>query len=93
MSTDNVEATEAVTTEAPGVEATFYDGWGDDLKDDPSLSKFKDEQEIFRSYKELQKTVGYKGDIPKPEAEADEWDTFYGKLGKPADQAGYAHWF
>lgn len=94
---DNAPAVEA-TTEAPVTESVetstetpsnFYDGWADDLKADPSLSKFKDEQEVFRSYRELQKLVGYKGDIPAPDAEDGQWSEFWGKMGRPEDKSGY----
>ena len=49
---DNVEATEPVTTETPTEvvetvtnDGKFYDSWSDDLKNNPSLSKFENEEE------------------------------------------------
>jgi len=87
---DNAPAAEA-TTEAPTTETpvNFYDSWDDDLKSNPSLSKFTDEQSIFRSYNELQKMVGYKGDIPAVDADEADWNAFYGKLGRPETKDGY----
>ena len=91
---DNAPATETVVTEAPTEEVTeesgkFYDSWSEESRNDPSLSKFENGEEIYKSYLEVQKLVGYKGDIPKVDAEAEEWNTFYGKLGRPEEKSGY----
>ena len=49
----------------------------------------KDATEVGKYIKELQSFAGKKGDIPKPDATEEEWDEFYGKLGRPENTDGY----
>ncbi len=92
---DNAPATDQVITEAPiesaPAEARFYDGWSEESMGNPNFDKFKDgtSEDLFKSYAEQSKLVGWKGDIPSQDAEPDEWNAFYSKMGKPEDTSGY----
>ena len=49
----------------------------------------KDATEVGKYIKELQSFAGKKGDIPKSDATEEEWNEFYGKLGRPESTDGY----
>ena len=49
----------------------------------------KDATEVGRYIKELQSFAGKKGDIPKPDASQEEWDSFYTKMGRPESVDAY----
>jgi hypothetical protein len=60
-----------------------------ELQSHKSWSKFKTPQELAKSYSELEKLVGKKGEIPKQDATKEEWDLFYSKLGRPEKVEDY----
>lgn len=87
-------AIEPATTEA--VKETTTDDWksfidtlDEDIKGSRSLEKFKTTQELARSYTELSKLVGKKGEIPRDDASGEEWSEFYNKLGRPESPDQY----
>ena len=60
------------------------------LRTHPSLEKFKEPGEVFKSYVELEKLVGAKGVIlPGEKATPEEIDKFYNALGRPEKPEGY----
>lgn len=61
----------------------------ENIKADKSWAKFKNPADLAKSYLELQKMVGKKGEIPSDEAAPELWNEFYSKLGKPEKADGY----
>lgn len=68
-----------------GQAANWRDSLPDDLKNDPTLSKFSDVQNLSKAYIEAQKAIGKKG-IIKPSAgdTPEAWKAFREALGVPA---------
>jgi hypothetical protein len=65
-------------------------GLSDDLRANPSITKFKSAEAMGQSYLELQKTLGTdKVTLPGKDAKPEEMDAFYSKLGRPENVAGY----
>lgn len=64
----------------------------EDLRDNPSLVKFKDESSLAKSYLELQKTLG-SARLEKPSESwtPEQWDKFYNELGRPESADKYAY--
>lgn len=85
----NVDAGEGnvETEEKP---KSWYDGLDADLKNDPSITKFKDPTALAKSYRELQKMIGKeKIVIPTEKSTPEEWNEFYKKVGRPEELTGY----
>lgn len=60
------------------------------IKDNPSLSKFKDPGALAKSYLELEKKIGAKGiAIPGKDAKADDFVAVMDQLGRPKDASEY----
>ncbi len=53
------------------------------------LDKFKDLPTFVKSHAELEAFQGQSVRIPKADAKPEEWQAFYGKLGRPATPAEY----
>ena len=86
----NTSAVDAPIVETPTQEAPigysmedFIGTMDEDIQGNKSWEKFKSPQDMAKSYIELQKLVGVKGDIPNSDATDEDWNSFYGKLGKP----------
>jgi hypothetical protein len=87
---------EQVTEES--VESTFLGSEGssdnldwkstlpDDLKNDPTLSNFKDVESLAKTVVHQQKQMGNRIPLPKTE---EEFGELYDKLGRPTDANGY----
>ena len=58
----------------------------DDLKNDPTVSNFKDLQSVFKTLVHQQKQLGGRISIPK---NTEEYDDLYQKLGRPDTSDGY----
>jgi hypothetical protein len=63
---------------------------------DPSLAKYKNADEFFKGYQNLQEMVGKKEivqvngiQIPKEDAAPEEWNSFYNSLGRPESADKY----
>lgn len=70
---------------------SWYETLDSDLKNNPSIQKFKDPAALAKSYVELQKMVGKdKVVIPTAKSTPAEWDAFYDKVGRPSDVNEYA---
>lgn len=54
-----------------------------------ALEKFKEPAAAIKSLVELESYQGQSVRIPKPDAKPEEWQAFYGKLGRPASAAEY----
>lgn len=68
---------------------TFIEGLDDVTKQDEYLKRFESPKELAKSYVELRKLVGRKAEVPKEDASSDEWNEFYGKIGRPETAEGY----
>lgn len=78
-----------VATNTPMSMEDFVKTLDEGIRDSKSFSKFTNVQDLAKSYTELEKLVGAKGDIPKAEADQSEWGDFWKKLGKPENVADY----
>lgn len=94
----NEEVVEEVAEETPVEESSesFVDNMLSQIDNEDIKSagfwknlEGKDANEVGKYIKELQSFAGKKGDIPKPDATQEEWDSFYQKLGRPSDIEGY----
>lgn len=73
-----------------GQQATWRDTLPDDLKADPTLSKYSDISNLAKAHIELQKKFGQKGVFkPAAGASADEIKAFREALGIPTDPEKY----
>ena len=77
-----VSGTSVANTSAPD----WREGLPDDLKNAPSLVKFKDQASLVKSYLESEKAFSSRVAIPKDDAADTEWDAFYKKIGRPEDK-------
>jgi hypothetical protein len=72
-------------------------GWHDrlpqDLKGNATLAKFKDQNEVYPAYIELERKLSEMGEnsvtIPGEDASDEDWSRFYSKLGRPESIDGY----
>ncbi len=71
--------------------STWRDKLPESLKTAKTLEKFKSEQDLAKSYVELE-TRFRTGEIAKPtdDATPEEWDKFYAKVGRPKQADDYA---
>ena len=85
VSSDNL-----ISEEAPVAEETWQgQHLPEDLRENETLSKFKDVGSLSSSYLELQKMVGSRDKIPTEESTEDEVNSFYNKLGRPESPDAY----
>lgn len=69
----------------------WYEKLDPDLKNNPSIQKFKDPASLAKSYVELQKMVGKdKVVLPTSKSTPAEWEAFYEKIGRPKDINEYS---
>lgn len=67
----------------------FLSSLPEDLRADPSLSKFKSNGDLGKSYLELQKKMGSAIKVPGADAKPEDWDKIYTTLGRPEKPEGY----
>jgi len=79
------QAQEKGDTSAPAKD-DWREGLPDDLKNSPSLVKFKDKASLARSYLEGEKALSWRVAIPKENANEAELEAFYKKIGRPEDK-------
>lgn len=84
----------APATEAPAAAAPAAPSWRDsiaeDLRADPSLTKFSTLDDLAKSYKHLERSFGSnKISIPSEHATEDDWKQVYRKLGQPEKLEDY----
>ena len=84
------QATEEVTEQA-FVESMLSQIDDEDIKSAGFWKNLegKDANEVGKYIKELQSFAGKKGDIPSKDASEEEWNEFYGKMGRPDSIEGY----
>jgi hypothetical protein len=62
----------------------FYDGFSPEVRNHPSIKKFKSAEEMGKGYLNLEKKIGEKGIIkPREGAPKEEVDAYYQALGRP----------
>lgn len=71
-------------------DTSWYDNFDADLKNHPSVTKFESQEELAKSYVNLEKMVGKdKIVVPTEKSTPEEWADFYSKTGRPAEMTGY----
>jgi len=86
----NVDAGENEQGQEKEVSKNWFDELDPDLKNHPSITKFKDPKGLAKSYVELQKMIGKdKITIPTEKSTPEEWNEFYKKVGRPEEMTGY----
>jgi len=81
--------TQSATTpeEAP---ARFVDSLAEDIRNEPSLQNIQDLDQLAKGYVHAQRMVGAdKIALPNKHATEDDWNQFYGKLGRPDSPEAY----
>jgi hypothetical protein len=78
-------ATPPATPPAP--DGQWFDGFADEVKNDPSVQKFGSSEELAKSYINAQKLIG-RDKIPMPVTD-DDWADTWNRLGRPEDVGGY----
>ena len=77
----------ATTTEGP---ARFIDSLAEDVRNEPSLQNIQDLDQLAKGYVHAQRMVGAdKIALPNKHATEDDWNQFYGKLGRPDSPEAY----
>tara|TARA_B100000123_G_scaffold261571_1_gene228898 strand:- start:4743 stop:5582 length:840 start_codon:yes stop_codon:yes gene_type:complete len=77
----------ATTTETP---ARFIDGLAEEIRNEPSLQNIQDVNQLAKGYVHAQRMVGAdKIALPNKHATEDDWNQFYGKLGRPDSPEAY----
>jgi len=62
----------------------------DELREHPTLTKFKEQAELARSYINLEKKISEKGIIkPKDDAPPEDWEKYHIALGRPETPDAY----
>ena len=71
--------------------AGWRDGLSDEIKNDPSLTSFKDVEGLAKSYVHSQKMIGAeKMPTPREDWNDSEWEAFYSKAGRPDTADAYS---
>jgi hypothetical protein len=69
----------------------WYEKLDNDLRENPSITKFKSEGDLAKSYVELQKTLGKdKVIVPNDKSTPEEWAAFWKKAGMPEKEEEYS---
>lgn len=80
----------AATKEVVDTGANWYDALEPDLKAHPSITKFKSQGDLAKSYVELQKTLGSnKIVIPTDKSTPEEWRAYFKAAGAPDKEEDY----
>jgi hypothetical protein len=67
-----------------GDDSSFYNGFSPEVRNHPSIKKFKSAEEMGKGYLNLEKKIGEKGIIkPREGAPKEEIDAYYQALGRP----------
>jgi len=68
----------------------FYDGFSDEVRNHPSVAKFKSSEDMAKSYVSLEKKIGAKGIIvPGEGAKPEDINAYQIALGRPENAEGY----
>ena len=82
VSDTSVEDARVSNTSVPD----WREGLPEELRNAPSLLKFKDQASLIKSYLEGEKAFSSRIPIPKDDATDADWDAFYNKIGRPEDK-------
>ena len=70
--------------------ARFIDSLAEDMRNEPSLQNIQDLDQLAKGYVHAQRMVGAdKIALPNKHATEDDWNQFYGKLGRPDTPEAY----
>jgi len=97
VETDNVqintqsEVTTDTTTEgATDESAPWYSTLPEDLRDNPSITKYKTPEDLARGKLNADKVIGYdRIPVPTEKSGPEVWDEVYARLGRPENPDGY----
>ena len=80
------------TSHSQAQEKTFLDFFSPEVREDPSFEKFKAKSgdDLFNSYKNLEKTLGSRVKLPDANSTEADIESFWTKLGRPATKDDYA---
>lgn len=83
-----VDVEETVTEPTPS--SNWYDTLSPDLKEHPSVTKYKDINALAKDYVNLEKTIGKeKIVVPTDKSTKEEWNEYYKKIGRPDSFSDY----
>jgi len=84
------QGSEGVGAKDAQVNVDWKNGIAEEFRQDPALEKFKSPNDLYKSYKNLEKFVGKeKLVLPKDENDKEAWDQVFEKLGRPGEVSGY----
>lgn len=73
-----------------GAEESWLNSLDEDLRNNPSISKYKSLQDMAKGHAELAKMIGKdKVIVPGENAKPEEWAAFWDKVGRPSELTGY----
>lgn len=71
--------------------SSWVDGLDSDLRQEPTLQRFKSQSDLAKSYMELRTKVGQQGILkPKDDAAPEEWSNFWDEIGRPETPSDYS---
>ena len=74
----------------PPAVPSWRDSLPADIKDSKSWEKFKSQEDVFKSYLNLEKTLGSKRlAVPTKDSTPEDWDNVYNELGRPKTPNDY----
>lgn len=86
----DTKVAEAVGAAKSGA-GTFYDGFAQEVKEHPSVTRYKSVEELAKGHLELEKRIGLKGTLVPVEGSSDQVkNDFFKAVGRPDTADGYA---
>lgn len=83
FSVPNTVSTETTTSDAPQ-SVNLQDLVPEAYREKPYMQKIKDVDGLFKAFDNAQGLIGKRGlQVPGEDASAEDWDNFYGELGRP----------
>jgi len=73
--------------ETPKEEGLKFDGMSEEQR--TKLARFKTQNDLGKSYLELERKLGASVVLPGKDAKQEDWDAFYKRLGRPDSPDGY----
>jgi hypothetical protein len=95
---ENAPAAAVATTGAPAAEpktegqqqtVTAPEWVPAELRENKSITKFKEPGELAKSYVNLEKMLGSRTEVPADDAPKEQWDAWFKKIGVPETADGY----
>lgn len=85
----DVQVSTPETPEIVSAPPSWRDGLSDDLRSHPELQKFKNFEDVAKSYVTQSELVGRKGVLLPKEGDPEDANRFYSQLGRPDTVEGY----